>query len=266
MGGALGNKIAAPKLYAPEILEPISRREGRDALGISQTDMFGYDCWHLYELSWLNTQKQPQHGTGVLVVDAASPATIESKSLKLYLNSLNFHCFESQAEACDVICRDIGRVTGSKVTLTMLPPTGLAAITREPEGFLLEASVQAAGSSLVEGSWCDADGDIVKQTLVSHRLRSLCPVTAQPDWGTLVIEYSGLPINLDQLLAFVESFREHQEFHEQCVERCFNVLMQRTRAQSLTVSAFYQRRGGIDITPVRSNGPLLPEYWRMGRQ
>jgi 7-cyano-7-deazaguanine reductase len=266
MDGALGNKIAAPKLYAPEILEPISRREGRDALGISQTDMFGYDCWHLYELSWLNAQEQPQHGVGVLIVDAASPTTIESKSLKLYLNSLNFHCFESQAAAVDVICRDIGCVTGSKVTLAMLPPTELAGITREPKGLLLEDNVLAAGAKHKEGLWCDAHGDIGRQTLVSHRLRSLCPVTAQPDWGTLVIEYQGLPLYLDQLLSFVESFREHQEFHEQCVERCFKVLMQQTGAESLTVSAFYQRRGGIDITPVRSTGPVLPKHWRMGRQ
>ena len=266
MDGALGNKIAAPKLYAPEILEPIARREGRDTLGISQTDMFGYDCWHLYELSWLNAQEQPQHGVGVLIVDAASPTTIESKSLKLYLNSLNFHCFESQAAAVDVICRDIGCVTGSKVTLAMLPPTELAGITREPKGLLLEDNVLAAGAKHKEGLWCDAHGDIGRQTLVSHRLRSLCPVTAQPDWGTLVIEYQGLPLYLDQLLSFVESFREHQEFHEQCVERCFKVLMQQTGAESLTVSAFYQRRGGIDITPVRSNGPVLPKHWRMGRQ
>lgn len=265
MVGALGNKVAAPKFYTPDLLEAISRREGREALGKPPAAMSGYDCWHLYELSWLNLAKQPQHGVGVLFVDAASPATIESKSLKLYLNSLNFHCFESEAAAREVICRDIGSVTGSDVSLTVLPPNGLAAITREPEGLLLDADCETV-SGPIANPWCDSAGDIVQRTFVSHRLRSLCPVTAQPDWGTLVINYRGRPINQHRLLAFIESFREHQEFHEQCVERCYYEVMSQTSAESLTVSAYYQRRGGIDITPVRSNQLVVPEHWRMGRQ
>ncbi|MDG0991818.1 MAG: NADPH-dependent 7-cyano-7-deazaguanine reductase QueF [Luminiphilus sp.] len=259
---ALGKKVAAPKRYAPDILEAISRQEGRDALGPLPKSMVGHDCWHLYELSWLNSRNEPQHCVGVLQVDSASPATIESKSLKLYLNSLNFHCFASEAQACEVICSDIGRVTQSGVSLTLLPPDGLAAITREPAGLLLEAAEQG----VVEDSWCDLTGDISRQILVTHRLRSLCPVTAQPDWGTLVVDYLGHPMNLGRLLSFVESFREHQEFHEQCVERCFTELMRQTCAEALTVSAFYQRRGGIDITPVRSSHAVLPENWRTGRQ
>ena len=123
MVGALGNKIAAPKLYAPEVLEAIPRSAGRQALDGIAPPMCGYDCWHLYELSWLNPKQHPQHGVGVLVIDSDSAATIESKSLKLYLNSLNFHCFESEAEAHDAICTDIARVTGSKVSLVILPPS-----------------------------------------------------------------------------------------------------------------------------------------------
>lgn len=265
MVGALGNKIAAPKVYAPRVLEAIPRSEGRQALKGIVPPMCGYDCWHLYELSWLNAMKHPQHGVGVLVIDSNSPATIESKSLKLYLNSLNFHCFESEAEACDVICTDIANVTGSEVSLVILPPNGLAAITREPAGVLLESEVESH-STLTEEAWCELAGPILDDTYVSHRLRSLCPVTSQPDWGTIVIDYRGRPINQRQLLTYIESFREHQEFHEQCVERCFYKLMQETAAESLTVSAYYQRRGGIDITPVRSSFSVPPEYWRTGRQ
>ena len=265
MVGALGSKIAAPKLYAPEVLEAIPRSAGRQALDGIAPPMCGYDCWHLYELSWLNPKQHPQHGVGVLVIDSGSPATIESKSLKLYLNSLNFHCFESEAEANDVICTDIAHVTGSKVSLVMLPPSGLAPITREPDGVLLESYVQ--GDVTLPGEpWCDLSGAISDSTYVSHRLRSLCPVTSQPDWGTIVIDYRGRPINQRQLLTYIESFREHQEFHEQCVERCFYKLMQETGPESLTVSAYYQRRGGIDITPVRSSYAVAPEYWRTGRQ
>lgn len=263
---ALGKKVAAPKRYAPDILEAISRREGREALGPAPKSMVGHDCWHLYELSWLNLRNEPQHCVGVLLVDSASPATIESKSLKLYLNSLNFHCFASEAQACEVICGDIGRVTQSDVSLTVLPPDGLGAITREPEGVLLEADPQQSDHTSMQSPWCDSGDDILDATYVSHRLRSLCPVTAQPDWGTLVIDYRGRPINHHRLLGFIESFREHQEFHEQCVERCFYEVMKQTNPESLRVSAFYQRRGGIDITPVRSNHRVVPELWRMGRQ
>ena len=199
------------------------------------------------------------------MIDSNSPATIESKSLKLYLNSLNFHCFESEAEACNVICTDIANVTGSEVSLVILPPNGLASITREPAGVLLESEVESH-STLTEEAWCELAGPILDDTYVSHRLRSLCPVTSQPDWGTIVIDYRGRPINQRQLLTYIESFREHQEFHEQCVERCFYKLMQETGAESLTVSAYYQRRGGIDITPVRSSFSVPPEYWRTGRQ
>lgn len=265
MVGALGNKIAAPKVYAPKVLEAIPRSEGRQALNGIVPPMCGYDCWHLYELSWLNAMKHPQHGVGVLVIDSNSPATIESKSLKLYLNSLNFHCFESEAEACDVICTDIANFTGSEVSLVILPPNGLASITREPAGVLLESEVESH-STLTDEAWCESAGPILNGTYVSHRLRSLCPVTSQPDWGTIVIDYRGRPINQRQLLTYIESFREHQEFHEQCVERCFYKLMQETGAESLTVSAYYQRRGGIDITPVRSSFSVPPEYWRTGRQ
>lgn len=266
MVGALGNKIAAPRTYAPEILEPITRQEGRENLGRLPSSMSGYDCWHLYELSWLNAKKQPQHAVGVLQVDAGSSATIESKSLKLYLNSLNFHCFQSETEACEVICGDIGRVTQSDVGLTLISPDGLAAITREPEGLLLEADASVSDGASDNSSWCYWDSEVGDLSLVSHRLRSLCPVTSQPDWGTLVIDYRGRPLNKSRLLAFIESFREHQEFHEQCVERCFYALMEETRPEFLKVTAYYQRRGGIDITPVRSSCATVPESWRMGRQ
>ncbi len=255
---ALGNRVAAPTHYSPEILEPIQR------VDTQPNAMHGYDCWHLYELSWLNTSGVPQHFIGVLFVDVNTPSTIESKSLKLYLNSLNFHHFYTQEEAKSVICSDIEKSIGAPVTLQLISPMEIITITREPHGILLE---QAPTEPLaMPGVWVNSDAPWVTETFVSHRLRSLCPVTAQPDWGTLVVSYTGPKINGDALLDLVDSFRQKQDFHERCVEQCFASIHSHAHPDDLSITAYYQRRGGIDITPVRTSKPTAKEPWRMGRQ
>ena len=257
----LGARVDAPSVYSPDILEPIYREEGREDFTASASDIYGFDCWHLYELSWLDEEGRSQHFVGVLTIDCASHATVESKSLKLYLNSLNFHVFSDTASAKHTIIKDLSAVIGGRLTLDLLPPDGLDAITQEASGEVLEAM----GHGELQRSARFA-GETVEETLISHRLRSLCPVTAQPDWGTLVVTYVGQPIHRNELLEYVESFRQRQDFHEQCLESIFHHVMQTYSPERLAVTAFYQRRGGIDITPTRASFAIHDNPQRIGRQ
>ena len=261
MKGVLGQAVAAPQSYAPEILERIARPE-RSVIGC-----FGWDIWHCYELSWV-VEGAVQDWVGVLAIPAESPATVESKSLKLYLNSLNGHCFEHDEAAIALIERDVSTCIGSPVRLSVLRPDGLAAITDELQGVILPpcpASVPPETMAFTKSAISPGKEKIVSQHLVSHSLRSLCPVTAQPDWASLSIQYSGPEIDHDALSEYLSSFRTHQGFHEQCVEQIYADLMSLGPA-SLTVTGYYQRRGGIDITPWRSSEPLACSPQRLGRQ
>lgn len=260
----LGNRVAAPTEYSPDILERIEREDSARSLSPQLDVIYGYDCWHLYELSWLTGDGVPEHFVGVLFVDVNSAATIESKSLKLYLNSLNFHRFDNSEAAKSVICSDIQNLTESAVTLELFSPTEISTITREPDGILLDEP--SADVSSASTTWFSTTTRSVTETLVSHRLRSLCPVTGQPDWGSLVVNYTGHQINRARIQDMVASFREHQDFHERCVEQCFSSIFSNANPKSLSVTAYYQRRGGIDITPVRSSEPVTRQLWRMGRQ
>jgi len=265
--GVLGQTAPAPRHYAPEILVPIPRSDQRARLGIGGDLPFsGADVWHLYELSWLDASGRPVNHTGVLTIPAQSPNTVESKSLKLYLNSLNFHHFSSDDAAVATIRADLGSVCAAAVDLTLLAPTALADITGEPGGRVIDVEELPDGpretlpSRLLSGA-----GEVV-ETLITHSLRSLCPVTAQPDWATLVVHYRGSQIDSQALLAYVLSYREHQDFHEHCAERVFMELSATCTPDVLAVVAYYQRRGGIDITPWRYSHapPELPS--RMARQ
>jgi len=226
------------------------------------------DVWHLYELSWLNAEGRPQQYVGVLALAADSTATVESKSLKLYLNSLNFHRFDSPDSACSCIEQDIGRVADGQVSLTLFSPSEIGNITREPEGDLIDdLSVEAVGTVVNPRDLLEPMEDGVgEHRWVSHKLRSLCPVTGQPDWATLVIHTRGPTVSPLGLSRYIDSYREHQDFHEHCVEQIYVDIQAVARPDMLTVVAFYQRRGGIDITPWRSGVPFTTPVDRMGRQ
>ncbi|EED35530.1 NADPH-dependent 7-cyano-7-deazaguanine reductase [Luminiphilus syltensis NOR5-1B] len=262
----LGSRVDAPTRYSPEILEPVERQRGDERL----SPMLGADVWHLYELSWLSREGWPTAFVGALAIPASSPRTVESKSLKLYLNSLNFHRFDNERAAVSTIMRDVQAVVGASVDLTIAAPTELAQWTREPAGVCIDDVFSGA---LVAADWgasrktpFSQGEDRVSETLISHQLRSLCPVTGQPDWGTLVVDYSGYRLDPAELLSFVCSFREHQDFHEHCVEQIYKKLFGDLSPEALTVTAYYQRRGGIDITPWRGHEKLDAPLWRMGRQ
>ncbi len=257
--------------YAPELLQPISRSLNRDNLNLKQILPFtGYDVWTLYELSWLNIKGLPQVGIGEVRIPATSPNLIESKSFKLYLNSLNQTKFAIWQEVVNVLATDLSACVGKSVDVTILPlekftNTTIVAFSGEhidtQDIFIDDYEFNA---DLLKGA---ADGTIVTETLHSHLLKSNCLITNQPDWGSVQITYKGKRINRTKLLRYIVSFRHHKEFHEQCVERIFTDLMKYCQPKLLTVYARYTRRGGLDINPYRTNmGNIPSENNRLARQ
>ncbi len=261
----LGREVAYPSHYDAGLLFPIPRTLGRAEIGIdsdaSSLPFVGHDRWHAYELSWLDARGKPVVATATLAVPAASPMLIESKSLKLYLNSLNAARFDSAAHVRDTLVADLSRVAGATVAVDFgLPPFAVddAAVLIDA----LELDIEDYGppnAAHLALHASDGDGDgIVEETLRSDLLKSNCPVTGQPDWASVRIAYRGARIDRAGLLRYLVSFRDHAEFHEQCVERIFVDVMARCRPQTLSVEARYTRRGGLDINPWRATPGTAP--------
>jgi 7-cyano-7-deazaguanine reductase len=245
--------------YAPELLFPIARQEKRAELGIrpSALPFAGFDLWNAYELSWLNPRGKPVAALGRFRFPADTPRLVESKSLKLYLNSFNQSHFSGTGEVVAAIARDLSLAAGGQVavaieTLDSRPERSLG----YPEGSLLDTLDIAAEQYSPAPALLSADGPEVSETLYSHLLKSNCLVTGQPDWAMVVVRYIGPAMDREGLLKYFISFRQHNEFHEQCVERIFCDLMARCRPKSLAVWARYTRRGGLDINPFRTTGDL----------
>ena len=256
----LGKHVDYEADYDPSLLCPIQRSDGRMQLAVDGPLPFtGCDIWNAYELSWLDGGGKPQVAWGEFRVPAGSPAIVESKSLKLYLNSLNMHRFPSAEVVGNTIAADLTACVGVDVDVAIRPPAQWPQFpVVEPEGVCLDDLLL-----VTERYTPDPDllrvvaGEPVTHRYFSRLLRSRCPVTGQPDWGGVTIEFTGVPIDPQGLLAYIISFRQHQDFHEQCVERMFVDLWQRCRPQQLTVSARYLRRGGLDINPWRSSHPAI---------
>lgn len=267
----LGKSSEYVSQYTPELLFPIPRATKWAELGLEAGKLpyRGVDYWNCYELSWLTPSGKPVVAIGEFAIPADSPNIIESKSFKLYLNSLNQSAYASQAEVEQVLARDLSACAGAPVavrvrSLDTVAAEGVAALPGRCVDEL-EIAVSDYAHPRPELLRCAA-GEIVEETLYSHLLKSNCPVTGQPDWGTLVVEYRGPRLDAASLLAYVVSFRQHQDFHEQCVERVFLDLQRLLQPQSLTVYARYVRRGGLDINPYRSTAPINPDNRRLVRQ
>ena len=257
--------------YAPALLFPIDRAAKRAELGIGEVLPFvGEDLWNAYELSWLNLRGKPVVALASFRVAAESPRLVESKSLKLYLNSFNGTRFADAGAVRATIARDLSTATGAPVavsvsTLDTRPARALA----YAEGELIDdLDIEIADYRLrPDVLRIDEARASVSETLVSQLLKSNCLVTGQPDWGTVVIRYSGKPIDRESLLRYIVSFRNHDEFHEQCVERIFTDLRRYCAPQRLAVWARYTRRGGLDINPFRGDpGESPPENFGDIRQ
>lgn len=265
----LGKATDYPDQYAPEVLFPIARQPAR--LGIAQVAGVaqGVDWWHVFELSWLDSSHKPQVAIGRLSVPAHSVALIESKSLKLYFNSLNFQVFNTPSDLIDCVERDLSSVAGAAVGLTLLPTHGLP--VSAPVGHCIDHLPLLAQRDHPDATLLQLlsshDTHVIEETLYSDLLRSNCPVTNQPDWGTVFVRYQGRAICPKSLLAYIISFRRHNGFHEQCVERMFADLWQQLQPERLMVYAAYTRRGGLDINPCRvSHLDWLPNPVRLSRQ
>ena len=273
----LGKASAYADQYDAALLFPIPRQPKRAEIGIAGApSFFGADLWTAYELSWLNLRGKPQVAIAHITVPCETPNIVESKSFKLYLNSFNKTRFASLDEVRARIRQDVseaawrGAAHAGTVGVRLVTPDQFdAEQVHELDGLLLdrldiECTQYQPAPELLKANHDEAP---VTETLVSHLLKSNCLVTGQPDWGSVQIGYSGAQIDQEGLLQYIVSFRNHNEFHEQCVERIFMDIWQRCRPIKLAVYARYTRRGGLDINPLRTSAPMpLPANRRTARQ
>ncbi|KKA45509.1 MULTISPECIES: NADPH-dependent 7-cyano-7-deazaguanine reductase QueF [Salinivibrio] len=269
---SLGEKTDYPTQYDPSQLRAVPRALNRQAIGLDNAPMpfTGYDTWTLYELSWLNKNGLPQVAIGEVRLPASSPNLIESKSFKLYLNSFNQTRFDNWQQVANALQTDLSACAGEEVDVTLSPLSELEGETIAGlAGECIDHQDISIDDYTFNPDWLDgaAQGAVVSETLHSHLLKSNCLITNQPDWGSVRIAYKGNKINREKLLRYLVSFREHNEFHEQCVERIFMDIMRFCQPEKLTVYARYTRRGGLDINPYRTNmGKTPSENNRLARQ
>ena len=276
--GILGQSTSYPKTYAPDMLYPIPRALGRAKLALPADALsIGMDWWQVFEMSWLNSQGISQVAMARLAIPATSDYIVESKSLKLYFNSLNFTEFDNQQAVKATVEKDLSACLKTDVTLEIFEVNIANSLPiSAPQGDCIDNALDIIGkkiaivsdvnpSSLTVANHGASNSQL--QILHSHLLRSNCPVTNQPDWGTLEIQIDSQPIDRAGLLEYILSFRQHNGFHEQCVEQIFSDLTQAFAPKTLIVRAWYTRRGGIDINPCRvSDISLLPPPSRLNRQ
>ena len=254
----LGKPSSYQAHYDPSLLFAIPRQYKRDEIGLSNGTLpfFGVDIWNAYELSWLNMRGKPQVAMAKIIVPADSPNIVESKSFKLYLNSLNQTKLGGTEALLELLREDLAVSFGTPVQISLTLPENFSKVSMgELDGMLLdrldiEVTEYSPDASLLSSA---KDEPVIEETLVSHLLKSNCLVTGQPDWASVQIKYVGAAIDQAGLLQYLIGFREHNEFHEQCVERIFMDIMRQCKPQKLAVYARYTRRGGLDINPWRSN-------------
>ena len=255
----LGKTSAYRTDYAPELLFPIPRQGKRDEIGLgvgTTLPFFGVDIWNAYEISWLNARGKPQVAIARITVPADSPNIIESKSFKLYLNSFNQTRLDSVVALKNLLQQDLSNGFGATVHISLTQPEEFGMVEMgELDGLLLDrldidVDHYSPAPELLKAA---LDEEPVEEKLVSHLLKSNCLVTGQPDWASVQIHYAGPQIDQESLLRYLIGFREHNEFHEQCVERIFTDILRQCQPQQLAVYARYTRRGGLDINPWRSN-------------
>jgi len=270
----LGKTSAYRTDYAPELLFPIPRLGKREELGLragATLPFFGVDIWNAYEISWLNQRGKPQVAIARITVPADSPNIVESKSFKLYLNSFNQTRLDSVVALKTLLQQDLSQAVGANVHIALTQPEEFGMIAMgELEGLLLdrldiEVDNYHPAPEILKAAH---EEEPVEEKLVSHLLKSNCLVTGQPDWASVQIHYAGPQIDQESLLKYLIGFREHNEFHEQCVERIFVDILRQCQPQQLSVYARYTRRGGLDINPWRSNfsSALKPANLRGARQ
>ena len=268
---SLGKQVDYEFEYNPDLLQGVPRSLSRDTLNLAGSGLpfDGIDTWTGYELSWLNLKGKPNVAILECHVPITSKNLIESKSFKLYLNSFNQTKFASAEDVQQVLQADLSACAGEPVEVKLILPEQFSSLQfQEFNGTLLDSlDVEIDQYSPNTQYLTVAKNETgVQETLVSHLLKSNCLITSQPDWASIQIRYEGKAIEHEGLLKYLISFRQHNEFHEQCVERIYNDIMQHCQPDKLTVCARYTRRGGLDINPFRSNYEAPFANHRQARQ
>lgn len=266
----LGKTVEYLGDYDPSLLFSLPRSLKREALGINGESLpfYGFDLWNTYEFSWLNEKGKPISAIGQFLIPCQSPKLIESKAFKLYLNSFHQTRFDSLEKVSSALQDDLSQFVQAPIMLEIAPMHTIGACELKPsDGICLDTLDIFVDQYTVDPSLLIAEGSTVKEALYTDIFKSNCLGTRQPDWGTVQIAYTGPQINHEQLLKYLISFRQHNEFGEHCVERIFMDIMQRCKPQELTVFAHFTRRGGLDINPCRSTDPqVLMDSSRFIRQ
>jgi len=264
----LGSDTQYVNTYDPSLLFPINRDLNWQKRGIERAELpfQGTDIWNAYEISWLNSKGKPVARLAEFRLPADSANIVESKSFKLYLNSFNLSRFDSDEEVQKLMATDLSAAAGGEVEVILYKPDQAPAIeifkAECIDDLDVEIDVYQPDAELLTAN----DTAIVEESLCSHLLKSNCPVTGQPDWASIEIRYRGAKLDREGLLKYLISYREHGDFHEQCVENIFMDIWQRCQPETLTVYARYVRRGGLDINPWRSSEAGRPENLRLSRQ
>jgi len=256
----LGKDTVYDSPYNPELLFPLAREQNRASLNLSLSKplpFHGEDLWTCYELSWLNLRGKPCVGIAYFRIPADSPFMIESKSFKLYLNSLNHAKFDSVEALKVTLVNDLSKAAGLTVSVDVCDVRDqFSGVQFNEKQFECVDDLDLTGFEYQPNSALlsldDTDEVNYEGFMCSHLLRSNCPVTGQPDWGTVYIRYRGRRINHESFLRYIISFRQCQDFHEHCVERIFTDMLEKCGCESLSVYARYTRRGGLDINPYRA--------------
>jgi len=266
----LGKSSEYPDQFDSTLLFPVPRQGKRDELDIRGKLPFkGVDIWNAWEVSWLNTRGKPIVAIGEFRIPADSVNIIESKSFKLYLNSLNQARFDSFDAVSARLVKDLSLCAGGPVQVKLVTVESTANFTQivPAEGVCIDGlDIETDCYHTNPGLLAKASDQVVEEQLVSHLLKSNCPVTGQPDWGSVLIHYKGNQLDHEALLKYIISFRQHTEFHEQCVERIYTDISALIDFEFLNVSARYVRRGGLDINPVRTSDNVEYKNLRLSRQ
>ncbi len=264
----LGRPVSAGSTYDPDQLRPIPRKFGRTTIGIINgrpLPFLGEDIWNCWELSWLDSNGKPAIAVAEIRIPATTPNMVESKSMKLYINSFSMTRLESPKMVRQILARDISRITEGPVFVRLILPEDFGKIPiNEPQGICIDQQNINITEFRVNPDLLIVEKQRVSETLFSRLIRTICPVTGQPDWATVYLTYTGPRIHPDSLLRYFISFRQHQGFHESCAEMMFCQIFQACKPDKLTLSARFTRRGGIDINPFRSteisSGPNLRDF------
>ena len=255
----LGKTTVYADRYDPKLLFPIPRAGKRAEIGVDVPLPFhGTDIWNAYELSWLDPLGKPKVAVAEFRIPATSPNLVESKSFKLYLNGFAQERLAGVDALRALLQKDLTAAAGATVEVTLHPARTAAHAFADLEGEPIDdlpVRIDDYGPPKAGYLRADTKAAVVEETLVCDLLRSNCPVTGQPDWGSVQIRYRGVPIDREGLLRYLVSFRTHTEFHEQCVERIFMDVTAQCAPERLDVYARYTRRGGLDINPFRSSEP-----------